>query len=86
MSNAVCQRRPLDQFKDQGSGIPALLDTVNRRDVGMVQAGEDLGFALETGQPVRVGGEGVGQNLERNLAAKLRVCGLIDLSHATLAN
>ncbi len=30
---------------------------------GWVEAGEDLRFPLEPGEPIRVSGEGVGENL-----------------------
>ena len=45
-------------------------------------AGEALGLSLEPGEPVRVRCEGVGEDLQRDLAAQLRVGGLPDLSHA----
>ncbi len=45
---------------------------------------EHLGFPLETGQPVRACREGVGEDLQRDVTAKLRVGGAIDLTHAAL--
>ena len=33
----------------------------------MVQRGQDFGLALEAGQAIRVGSEGLGQNLERDV-------------------
>ena len=56
------------------------------RDVRVVQAGEDLGLPLEPGEPVGVSGEGVGEDLQRDLAVKLGVGGLPHLSHAPLAD
>ena len=41
-------------------------------DVGMIQRGEDLGFPLETGQPVKVSRKRCGQGLESNIAAVQR--------------
>jgi hypothetical protein len=35
----------------------------------MIQRGEDLGFPLETGQPVKVSPGRCGQTLERDIAA-----------------
>ena len=43
----------LHQFHHQG----AIFDAVNSDDGGMVQRGEDLGFACETGEAVGIGGE-----------------------------
>ena len=34
----------------------------------MIQASEDLGFALKPGEPIRVIGEGVRHDLQRDLA------------------
>ncbi len=47
----------------------------------MVEAGEDLRLPREPGEAVRVSREGVGQDLQRHLAAQLRVGGLPDLPH-----
>ena len=52
----------------------------------MVEAGEDLRLPREPGQAVRVSGEGVGEDLQGNLAAQLGVGGLPDLAHPALAD
>ena len=54
LADEVRQGRPLDQFEDQRSELAALglFQPVDVPDVGMVQRGEDLGFALEPGQAV----------------------------------
>ena len=52
-------------------------------DVGVVEAGEDLGLPREPGEPVWVIREGVGEDLQRDLAVELRVGGLPDLAHPT---
>jgi hypothetical protein len=44
-----------------------------------------LGFAGEACEPVGIGGEGLGQDLERDLAVELGVCGAPDFAHAALA-
>ena len=80
LRDAVRQRRPLDEFKDQRLDAVRLLQPVDAPDVGMVQRGEHLGLTLEAGQPVRVGGERLGENLERHVAVELGVAGLIDLT------
>ena len=49
----------------------------------MVQAGEDLGFPLEPGQPLRIAGERLGQDLQGDIAVELRVSGAIDLPYPT---
>ena len=58
-----------------------LLETVNSRDVGVVQGGEDASFALEPREPIRIGRERGRQELDRDVTAKPRVAGAIDLAH-----
>ena len=61
---------------------PRLFDAVHRGHVGMVQRGQELGFTLEAGDAIRIGGERVRQDLDRDLAAQLRVASTIDLAHS----
>ena len=56
------------------------------RDVRVVERGERLRFAGEPGQPIRVVGEGVGQDLQRDIAIELRVAGPKHLSHPAFAD
>jgi hypothetical protein len=59
---------------------------VNLRDVRMIERGERLGLALESGEPIGIGGERVGQDLDRHVAIQLRVAGFVDLAHAAGAD
>ena len=52
----------------------------------MIEAGEDLGLSLESGKAIRIRGERLGEDLQSYLPVQLGVGGLIDLSHAPLAN
>ena len=52
----------------------------------MIQGGENFGFALEPGQPLRVSCEGVGQHLDRHVAVERRIVGAVDLAHAARAD
>jgi hypothetical protein len=45
-----------------------------------------LGFALESGEALGVRGEGIGQNLDGDVAIQLPVSGAVDLSHASRAD
>ena len=54
--NAISQSRPFHQLQDQRLYAIGLLDAVDLCDVRMVQAGENLRFTLEPGEPVRVFG------------------------------
>ena len=49
---------------------------------GVVQRGQGLGLALKPRDPLRVGGERLGQDLDRDGAIQLRVPRAVDLTHA----
>ena len=85
LRDAIREGRPLDQLQDQCPRPFGFLDAVDLRDVGMVEAGEDLSLPLEPGEPIRVAGEGIGQDLQGDIAVELRVGGLPDLAHPALA-
>ena len=80
--HALGERRTFDQLEDQGARLAGLFDAVDRGDVRMVEARQHLRLALEAREALRVGREGLGQDLDRHLASELRVRGAIDLSHA----
>ena len=77
---------PFDQFQDERLRVLALLDAVDSREPRMVQAGQHLRFPLKPSEPIRVRGEGVGEDLQRDVVAELRVGGAIDLAHAAFAD
>ena len=62
--------------------LAAVLEPINRPDVRVVERGEHLRFALETGEAIRITGEGIGQDLQRDLAIQLGIPGAIHLAHA----
>ena len=63
-------------------GLTAVLEPVDRPDVRMVERGQHLRFALETGEAIRIAREGVRQDLQRDLAIQLGIARAIDLAHA----
>ena len=52
----------------------------------VVQRGQRPRLALESLSPVRIAGEGVGQDFQRDVPIELCVAGAKHLSHAALAN
>ena len=66
-------RLTLDQFHDEGLGLVGIFQAVDGGDVGMIQRGEGLGFALEAGNPFRIAGEGRRQHFDRDIAIEFRV-------------
>ena len=71
----------LDQLHDQS----VALNAIDGRDVRMIEGGERLGFAREAQHTIRVRGEQLGKDLQRDVAIELRIAGAIDLAHAAFA-
>jgi hypothetical protein len=66
-------------------GLFVLVNFVDGADVRVVQGRSGLGFALETGQRLRVFGDFIGQEFQGHEAAQLEVLSLIDHAHAATA-
>jgi hypothetical protein len=52
----------------------------------MIQRGKDLRFALKAAGAFRVGGDGLGQHLDRHLPIEPRIDGAVDLAHSAGAD
>ena len=79
------QGRALDQLHDEATVAVRLCQAVNVRDIGVVERGQNLGLALEAGQPVLIGCHGGRQDLQGHLTLQLGVAGPIDLAHTARA-
>ena len=79
---AVRQRFTLDPLEDEVRRSVQALEAVDRGDVGMAERGEDPRLALEAPQAPRVAAKGVGQALDRDLAAQAGIERTIDPPHA----
>ena len=84
-SDAVLQRHAIETFHGDEGLAMLIVDFVNGADVGMVEGGGGLGFALEAAEGLRILGDFVGQELERDEATEFDVLGLVDDSHAATA-
>ncbi len=82
----VGRRSSLGQFHDEEQvSVPTLLrffQTVDLRDVRMIERGERLRLTLESGQPVGVVRHGCGQHLDGHRAFEAEIVGAVDLAHA----
>ena len=78
---ALFQRFAFDEFEHQKIRRARLIDGVDLRDVGMVEARQRFRFALEAPQTFLVLREFVRQHLDRDLALQPRVARAIDLPH-----
>ncbi len=53
--------------------VTRLLEPEDLRDVGVIQGGQCLGFALESRDPFRVSRKRLGKDLDGDVAIQLRV-------------
>ncbi len=72
----------LHQLQHQMGGARVVLQPVDGGDVGMVQRGQDLGLAFESGQVSGVVGESVREGLDGHGAVEAGVAGAVDLAHS----
>ena len=70
-----------------GDERPSLLlpDVVNGADIGVIQGGRRLCFALEAGQRLRITANLLGQKFKGHEAVQACVLGFVDYPHATAA-
>ena len=84
-ADEVAQRRPVHELHD-GEGQPRrLADLVDRDDVGVVEGGGRARLLGESAEAVRDRGEGLGQELDGDVAAEVEVPRAVDLAHAPRA-
>src|SRR4029078_998094 len=80
------QRLALEELHHQEVAVFVTADIVDNTDVRMIQAGERLRLAFESGSRVRRIRDGLEQYLDRNRTFQTRITGFVDFSHATGAN
>jgi hypothetical protein len=79
------QRLPFHEFEHQVVQFLGLLQTVDRRDAGVIQRGQGTRLAPEARQPFRVAGELGRQGLDRHVPAEFAVVRPVDLAHSSRA-
>jgi len=79
------ERHALQVLHDQEVGRMLVPDVVQRADVRMVQRGDRASFVLESLAKLRVGGQGLGQHLDRDDALEPSVAGFVDFTHSAFA-
>ena len=72
----------LNELHHERADTVGFLETVDVSDVRMVQRGQGPGLALKPRDPLRVGGERIGQDLDRDGAIQRRVPRAVDFTHA----
>ena len=82
LDETVRQSDPVDQFEDQRTRALRFLEPVDGCNVGMIECRENLRFSSEPRQALGIERDGVGQHLQRDVAAEIRIAGAVDLAHA----
>jgi hypothetical protein len=82
-TNPLGQGRAGNELHHQSPHIAGFFDTVNLRDVWMIERREQLRFTPEAGEAFGIAGDRRLHNLDRDLAIENRVAGLVDVAHAT---
>ena len=81
----MLQRLAFEKFHgDEGFAV-FFADVVNGADVGMIERGGGLGFALEARESLRICGNSFRQKFERDEAQQADVFGFVDHAHAATA-
>ena len=80
------ERRTLDHLHDDDLIRADAFESVNGRDVRVIERGEYLRFARKSRDAIRVIGKAVRQDFERNVTTELRVASPIHRSHSALAD
>ena len=85
LGDAIRERRPVDQFHHERWRACGVLNAVNVRNGRMIERGEQVRLTLGPREPLRVVGECVGQDFERDVAPEFGVPRAIDLPHSAAA-
>ena len=84
-NDTVLQGRSIQELHDDVRAAVLLADIINRTDVGVIQGGSGASLALKTTQGLRIAGEGIRQEFERDKAVQARIFGFIDHAHPSSA-
>ena len=85
LRQSVPQRFSVEQFHDEERGAVVLADVVKRTDVRVGQLGDRACFAVESLAKLRIGGERVGQDFDRDRPVEPRIPRFEHLAHAARA-
>ena len=84
-SQPISQRLAFHIFHYQEYLAPVFKNVINRRDVGIAETGNALGFFLEPATIKRISAKMRSHAFQRDNALKFAVLSAIDLAHASLA-
>ena len=71
----------LDQLHHERADLARLFESMNVRDVCVIEGRQRFGFAFEAREPIGIGRESLRQDLQRDVAIEVRIAGAIHLAH-----
>src|SRR5262245_36375395 len=75
----------IHQFEHEELDTVDFVQAIDRGDVRMVQRGEELRFATKAPESLWIAGEGLGQDLHRDIASELGITSTVDFTHPAAA-
>ena len=85
IADKVLERLAVEKFHgDEGAAV-GFADVVDGADIRMVEGGSGLGFALEAGESLRIGGNVFGEEFEGDETMEAGVFGFVNDTHAAAA-
>src|SRR5205823_4432711 len=80
------QRFALQVFHHQVGDSLVVTNVVQSADVRMIQSSHGVSFAVEPFAKLRIGGEGRGQNFDRDRAIEAGIASFVNLAHSAGAS
>ena len=84
-ADAMLQRHAIQKLHSDERLSVLLANVVDRADIGVIQGGSSLRFALKAAERLWVSGNFIGKELESDEAMQSRVLSLVDHAHAAAA-
>ena len=81
-ADEVFQSLAVEKFHGDEGAAFGFADVVDGADVGVIEGGCGLGFALEAGECLRISGDVFGEEFESDEAVEAGVFGFVDDAHA----
>src|SRR5262249_42213293 len=78
----IGERRAFDELQHERVNPARVLETVNGRDIRVVERREDLRFAFEARESIRIARKRGRQDLDGHVAIQFRIARAIDLAHS----
>jgi hypothetical protein len=83
--NAMLERLAVEILHSDERLTVALINVIDRANVGMVQSGRGARLALKTFERLAIAGQFIGQEFKGDPAAELYILGFVDHTHAPAA-